>query len=104
MIQMKNIKLIFIFFAATFVLAGIYLALIHSPTHPTMGDVQRIFYFHVASAWVAYLAFGVTFVACIIFLKTNAMRWDVIAASSAEIGVVYCTIAITTGPLWGKAV
>jgi heme exporter protein C len=69
-----------------------------------MGDVQRIFYFHVASAWVSYLAFGITFIGSLLYLKTKKMSWDKLAYNSAEIGVVFCTLAIITGSLWAKAV
>ncbi|MCK4757319.1 MAG: cytochrome c biogenesis protein CcsA [Thermoplasmata archaeon] len=67
-----------------------------------MGDVQRIFYFHVASAWVAYLAFIITFIGSLAYLKTNKMKYDILAFSSAEIGIVFCTAAIITGGLWAK--
>jgi len=90
--------------SAVIILLAIYLALIFTPTHSTMGDVQRIFYFHVASAWVSYVAFGVTFIGGLGYLKTKKYGWDSLALSSAEIGIVFCTLAITTGPLWGKAV
>jgi len=63
---------------------------------------QKIFYFHTPSAWASYLAFGVVFVASIIYLIKGSERWDTIALSSAEIGVVFCTLAIITGPLWAK--
>ncbi|MDP6156942.1 MAG: cytochrome c biogenesis protein [Candidatus Thermoplasmatota archaeon] len=90
--------------AIVLTLIAIYMAFVYAPPHDTMGDVQRIFYFHVASAWIAYLAFAVTFVTGLIYLKTKDMKWDKYAFGSAELGVVFCTIAITTGPLWGKAV
>ena len=99
-----NIKFLILGVAVILVLISIYLALIYTPTHETMGDVQRIFYFHVASAWVSYLAFSITFVAGLLYLKSKDLKWDTIAFSSAEIGIIFCTLAITTGPLWGKAV
>ena len=68
------------------------------------GQLQRIFYFHVPSAWAAYLAFGVVFLASIAFLKTGSRRWDLIAASSAEVGIVFCTLVLITGPIWAKPV
>ncbi|UCF50122.1 MAG: cytochrome c biogenesis protein CcsA [Thermoplasmatales archaeon] len=99
-----NIKDLIFGVAIILILISIYLAFIYTPTHTTMGDVQRIFYFHVASAWLSYLAFGVTFVTGIFYLKSKDFKWDKIAFASAEIGIVFCTLAITTGPLWGKAV
>ncbi len=82
--------------------AALYAAFIYAPTEATMGDVQRIFYFHVPSAWSAFLAFGVVFVASIQWLRTRNPRWDAIAVSSAEVGIVFCTIALITGSIWAK--
>ncbi len=90
--------------AAILTFTGLYLAFLWAPAHETMGDVQRIFYFHVASAWVAYLAFIITFISSILYLKTEDMKYDILAFSSAEIGVVFCTAAIITGSLWAKGV
>ena len=85
-------------------LLTIYMVFIYAPAHAVMGDVQRIFYFHVPSAWVAYLAFFIVFAASIMYLKTNERKWDMLALASAEIGVLFCTLAILTGPLWARAV
>ena len=63
---------------------------------------QKIFYFHMPSAWACYLAFGVTLVASALFLWTKDHRYDRVAYSSAELGIVFATIAITTGPVWAK--
>jgi len=90
--------------AAFLGILALYLAFIYAPAHETMGDVQRIFYFHVASAWVSYLAFGITFIGSLFYLKTKKMSWDSIAYSSAEIGVVFCTVAIISGSIWAGAV
>jgi len=100
----NNLKVIILGLAVISILVSIYLALIYSPTHETMGDTQRIFYFHVASAWISYLAFVVTFITGVIYLKSKNLKWDTIAYSSAEIGIIFCTLAIITGSLWAKAV
>ncbi len=63
---------------------------------------QKIFYLHTPAAWASYLAFGIVFVGSIIYLKNGSNKWDTIALSSAEIGVMFCTLAIVTGPLWAK--
>jgi heme exporter protein C len=68
------------------------------------GQLQRIFYFHVPSAWVAYLAFAVVFIASIAYLRTGARRWDLLAHSSAEVGVVFCSLVLITGPIWARPV
>jgi len=97
-------RITFILWSAVLVLFGVLLAFIVVPPHSTMGDVQRIFYFHVASAWIAYLAFGLTFVTSVVYMRTKDFKWDNWAVSSAEIGVVFTTLAILTGPMWAKAV
>lgn len=73
------------------------------PNEKIMGAVQKIFYFHVASAWIGFLAFFVVFVLSIMYLRTRDHKWDIFAAVSAEIGVLFTTIVLITGPIWGKA-
>ncbi|HVF54264.1 MAG TPA: cytochrome c biogenesis protein CcsA [Actinomycetota bacterium] len=68
------------------------------------GQLQRIFYVHVPSAWVAYLGFAVVFIASIAYLRTGASRWDHVAAGAAEVGVVFCTLVLITGPIWARPV
>jgi heme exporter protein C len=68
------------------------------------GQLQRVFYVHVPAAWVAYLAFGIVFLASIAYLRTSARRWDLVAHSAAEIGVVFCTLVLVTGPIWARPV
>ena len=68
------------------------------------GQLQRIFYVHVPSAWVAYLAFAVVFISSIAFLRTGARRWDLLAHASAEIGVLFITLVLITGPIWAHPV
>ena len=70
----------------------------------TQGDVQRIMYVHVPSAWLAFLAFMVTMVGSIAWLRTKEQKWDRVAASSAEIGVVFTGLAIAAGMIWAKPV
>jgi len=82
--------------------AALYAAFLYAPKEKTMGDVQRIFYFHVASWWIAFLAFGVVFVSSVAYLTTRKRLWDSLALSSAEIGVVFTSIGLITGPLWAK--
>lgn len=81
---------------------GLWMALLYAPMERTMGDAQRIFYFHVPSAWIGFLAFFVVFVASIMFLVKRERRWDALALSAAEIGVVFTTLVLLTGPLWAR--
>jgi heme exporter protein C len=85
------------------VLISLFAIFMYVPTEKEMGVVQRIFYFHVPSAWVAFLAFFVVFVNSILYLWKKDRRWDIAAHSSAEIGVLFCTLVLLTGPIWGKA-
>src|SRR4029079_18503072 len=75
-----------------------------APADAEQGNVQRIMYVHVPSAWLAYLSFFVVFIASIAYLRTSKIRWDRIAAASAEIGVLFTGLAIALGSLWGKPV
>ena len=63
---------------------------------------QKIFYFHMPSAWASYLAFGVTLATSVVYLRTRDQKYDHWAHSSVEIGVLFATIAILTGPIWAK--
>jgi heme exporter protein C len=65
------------------------------------GDAARIVYFHVPMAWVAFLAFFVVFGASIAYLRTGAARWDHLGRASAEVGVVFTTLVLITGSIWG---
>jgi heme exporter protein C len=81
-----------------------YEALVVAPTEQTMGNVQRIFYYHVPSAWTAFLLFLINFVASIVYLIRRNPASDMIALVSAEVGVVFCTVVLVTGPLWARPV
>lgn len=83
---------------------GLYEAMVSAPTEQTMGDVQRIFYYHVPSAWTAFLLFFCNFIASVIYLFTRGPRSDAFALASAEVGVVFCTVVLVTGPLWARPV
>lgn len=75
-----------------------------APEDTAQGAPQRIFYIHVPSAWVAFLAFGIVFASSIAVLSTRKAKWDLLAASAAEIGVVFCTAVLITGPLWARPI
>ena len=98
----KNIRLGLLSLAAAAMVAALYLALVYAPEEASMGQVQRIFYFHVASGWTALLAFTVVFAASIAYLRGRDPRWDALALSAAEIGVLFTTLILLTGSLWAK--
>jgi len=82
--------------------AAVSLIAAYVPTEEEMGVVQRIFYFHVPLAWVAFLAFFVVFIMSILYLWKRNEKWDFWAYSSAEVGIVFTTMVLITGPIWAK--
>jgi heme exporter protein C len=79
-------------------------ALYIAPMEETMGDIQRIFYYHVPSAMVAFTCFFANLVASLVYLKNRKPATDAFALATAEVGVVFCTVVLITGPLWAKPV
>jgi heme exporter protein C len=84
--------------------AALYMAFVQAPQEKTMGDLQRIFYFHVPAAITGLTALAVNFFASLMFLIRKDRRWDNLALSAAEIGVMFLTIVLVTGPIWAKPV
>ena len=82
----------------------IWIFTVGAPTEQTMGNVQRIFYYHVPSAWTAFILFFVNFAASIIYLIKRKPAADIVALVSAEVGVVFCTVVLVTGPIWARPV
>lgn len=78
------------------------LALVFSPPDVTMADSVRLMYIHVPSALAAYIAVGVTAFGSVAYLWRRSTFWDLVAASSAEIGVLFTALMLVTGMLWGK--
>jgi heme exporter protein C len=89
--------------AVTAVAVVIGVGLFVVPPDRLQGQVQRIMYIHVPLAWIAYLAFFVTFVGSIRYLWRRDLGADRLAASSAEVGLVFTAATIVTGAIWGKA-
>ena len=90
---------------AAFALVGASLAaiLFRAPVEAVMGPVQKIVYIHVPSAIVTLVAFGVAFAAGIAYLATKQWIWDAVSAASCEIGLVFATVVMITGPLWARS-
>lgn len=88
----------------TAMLLAIFLVFIYAPTEKIQGIVQKIFYFHVSSAMTMFFAFFVVFIASIMYLWRHSDWWDAIAYSAAEIGVVFCTLVLLTGPIWARPI
>lgn len=96
-------KLLLILLYPMMVLA-LYCAFLYAPREAVMGEVQRIFYFHFSAGWLSFLAFFVLFVFSIVYLATGVKKYDTWASASAEIGVIFSTLVLVTGPLWARPV
>jgi heme exporter protein C len=96
--------LLWLVVTAVAVIVGTYMALLWAPTEQTMGHVQRIFYYHVASAWVAFLAFFFVFLYSFVYLLRGNRVWDIRAAACAEVGILFCSLVLITGPIWATPV
>jgi len=92
--------------SAVMMLVALYLALAGAPEASLQSETgryaQRIIYFHISTAWVGFLAFFVTFVAGVGYLRTQARRWDIVALSSAEIGTAFMLGVLVSGSIWAK--
>jgi heme exporter protein C len=92
--------------SAILVMVAIYLALVGAPEANLQSETgryaQRIIYFHIATAWVGFLAFFVTFVGGVGFLRSQKRIWDIVALSSAEIGTVFMLGVLVSGSIWAK--
>jgi heme exporter protein C len=86
------------------VIAATVIGTLVVPADLNQGDAQRIMYPHVASAWIAYLSFGVTAVAGALWLWRRDLRFDAVALAGAEIGVIFTAFAIWAGMMWGRPV
>jgi heme exporter protein C len=84
--------------------AALWMTLFYAPREAVMGDVQRVFYFHVASAWVGALAFLVAAVAGVLFLARGDRRWDASGLASVEIGVVFSLATVISGSVWARPI
>jgi heme exporter protein C len=83
---------------------ALYMAFLGAPRERTMGDLQRIFYFHVPAGMLGLAAFAVNFACSLLYLVRKDRRWDALALSAAEVGVMLLTIVLVTGPIWAKPV
>lgn len=103
--QAKPIALKTLDIAAVLLLvAALYLALIYAPEEATMGQVQRVFYFHIATAWTGLLGFVAAGVAGVAFLATKNQKWDIVEIAAVEISLVFFLTTIALGSIWARPV
>lgn len=74
-----------------------------TPLHPVQQWAQKIFYYHVPSAWVGFLSYFVVLIAGVIFLRKRDYFWDRVGLAAAEIGTFFTIIVLITGPIWASA-
>jgi heme exporter protein C len=84
--------------------AAAYASFFVAPTERTMGLIQRIFYFHAASAWAGMTAFFICFVANLLYVWRRKQKWDSLAVSCAEVGLAFISVVLITGPIWAHPV
>jgi heme exporter protein C len=93
-----------IIIAAIAVIAAYVRVIWFTPAEATQGLAQKIYYLHLPAALNAYLAFAVVFVTSIVYLWLHEERADRVAEASAEVGLLFTTVVLTTGPIWGKPI
>ncbi len=97
----KSVKILTVATAILLFIA-LYLIFGYAAVEKSMLEVQKIFYLHVSAAMTVYLAFGVNFIFSIKYLIKRKLNDDLLAVSAAEIGLVFCTIVLLSGPIWAK--
>jgi heme exporter protein C len=80
------------------------LVFLYAPEEAVMGQVQRVFYFHVSAGWVGMLGFLVAAIAGIIYLRSGRRDWDIVGLSAVEIGMAFAFINIVTGSIWARPI
>jgi heme exporter protein C len=86
--------------AVILLLLAIAMVFFYAPLEAVMGQVQRVFYFHVAAGWVGMLSFLVAAIAGVAYLVSSDRKWDIVGLSAIEIGIVFAFINIVTGSIW----
>jgi heme exporter protein C len=99
-------KLLVIFdvLAALGLISALALVLFFTPVEQSMGLVQKVFYFHIASTWMGMLGFLLATVASIAFIRTKKLNWDSAAVAGTEIGMVFVLLGIITGSIWARPI
>lgn len=90
--------------SAVFVIGALILILFFTPEEAQMGAVQKVFYFHVASAWAGMLSFVIAAVGGVLYLVKREMRWDWLSLASIEVGLVFGLAAILSGMIWAHPI
>lgn len=99
-------RLLTVFDIASVVLLVVasWMTLSWAPMEAVMGNVQRVFYFHVAAGWVGMMGFLLAVFAGIAYLRSGERRWDIIGLAGVEVGLIFSFINIVTGSIWARPV
>lgn len=90
--------------AGALLVAGLLLAFLYAPTDPPpFGLTQKIFYYHAPIAECALLAFGIAFVAAILYLRSSDPKYDVLGMVAIKLGLLFSLLVMATGMIWGRA-
>ncbi|MCW5879314.1 MAG: cytochrome c biogenesis protein CcsA, partial [Anaerolineales bacterium] len=85
-----------------FMAVATWMVFFYAPREAVMGEVQRVFYFHVATGWVGMAAFIVAAIAGIVYLVRPNRKWDILAVAAVELGLVYGFLNVATGSIWAR--
>ena len=99
-----SIRVYLLILGGLLMLADLYLIFMVAPTDAVLGHIQRVFYFHVPIAIMSFLAFFIVFLASIAYLVRRDAKWDRLAHASAEVGVVFVSLALITGVIWARPI
>ena len=102
--SLPSLKTTLAIITAAMMVADLYLIFMVAPTDSVLGHVQRVFYFHVPIAIMSFVAFLVVFLGSLGYLVRRTPKWDAVAHASAEVGVVFVTLALLTGIIWARPV
>lgn len=92
------------FLTLAWILVALYLALIYAPNEASQGNVYRIMYVHVPMGWAAFVAYALVFAGSVGYLWKRSPRADDLAASAGEVGFIFCSCILISGPLWAKPI
>jgi len=90
--------------AVTLIGTALWMALVYAPQEVVMGNVQRVFYFHVAAGWTGMLGYLLAVVTGIGYLRTRKLNWDIASSAGVEIGLVFTALCIISGSIWAKPI
>ncbi|MFH1963949.1 MAG: cytochrome c biogenesis protein [Acidobacteriota bacterium] len=102
--RMLSLGRILLWLLLPLMLLAVYSSFVYAPAERVMGEVQRLFYFHMGAAIAAFISFFLVFIAGCFYLWKRALVWDKLALSGVECGVLFTTIVLITGPIWARPV